>query len=141
MGFKSSHNRNHMTTQMDPCSLVSYRLQHVVLTVLVCIGVTNQFIPRAFTQAKSSQGTATAIPRMHRTELLNGLRVLAIEKPGEVAVINVLVKTGSSADPRDKAGLANLTAQSVCFANAKLPQQRWKDELVSWCSDRDPRDH
>ena len=129
MGFKSSRHRNHMTTEMDPCSRVRYRLQHVVLTVLVCIGVANQFIPRAFTQAKSSQGTATAIPRIHRTELLNGLRVLAIEKPGEVAIINMLVKTGSSADPRDKAGLANLTAQSVCFANAKLPQQRWKDEL------------
>jgi predicted Zn-dependent peptidase len=41
----------------------------------------------------------------------------------------LLVKAGSFADPRDKAGLANLTAQSVCFANAKLPLQRWKDEL------------
>src|SRR4030095_4321069 len=62
-------------------------------------------------------------------ELLNGLRVLAIERPGEMAVINLLIKAGSTVDPRDKAGLANLTAQSVCFANAKLPLQRWKDEL------------
>jgi zinc protease len=57
------------------------------------------------------------------------VRVLAIERPGETAVINLLIKAGSSVDPRDKAGLANLTAQSVCFANAKLPLQRWKDEL------------
>jgi zinc protease len=46
-----------------------------------------------------------------------------------MAVINLLVKAGSSMDPADKAGLANLTAQGVCFANAKLPLQRWKDEL------------
>ena len=64
-----------------------------------------------------------------RTELLNGVRVLAIERPGEIAVINLLVKAGSSVIQEDKAGLANLTAQSVCFANAKLPLQRWKDEL------------
>jgi len=129
MGFKSSHNHNYMTTRMDRRSRATCRLQHVVLAVLVCIGVSNHFIPRAFAQAKLSEGTAPAIPRIHRTELLNGLRVLAIEKPGEMAVINLLVKAGSFADPRDKAGLASLTAQSVCFANAKVPLQRWKDEL------------
>lgn len=118
-----------MTTRMDRYSRARYGLQHVVLTALVCIGVSNQFIPRTFPQAKPSEGIATAIPRIQRTGLLNGLRVLAIERPGEMAVINLLVKAGSFADPRDKAGLANLTAQSVCFANAKLPLQRWKDEL------------
>jgi len=46
-----------------------------------------------------------------------------------MAVINLLIKAGSSMDPADKAGLANLTAQGVCFANAKLPLPRWKDEL------------
>jgi zinc protease len=118
-----------MMTRMDLPSRAPRRLQHVVLTFLVCIGVSNQFIVRAFAQAKPSGGTATAIPRIQRTELLNGLRVLAIERPGEMAVINLLVKAGSFADPGDKAGLANLTAQSVCLANAKLPLQRWKDEL------------
>ena len=114
---------------MERCNRTSYRLQHVALTILVCIGVSNQFIPRAFPQSKPSEGISTAIPRIQRTELLNGLRVLAIERPGEIAVIDLLVKAGSFADPSDKAGLAHLTAQSVCFANAKLPLQRWKDEL------------
>ncbi|MGH9428944.1 MAG: M16 family metallopeptidase, partial [Terriglobia bacterium] len=102
-----------------------HRLQYALLTVLICIGASNQFLPEGYAQV----GIATSIPRIQRTELLNGFRVLAIEKPGEMAVINLLVKAGSFADPRDKAGLANLTAQSVCFANAKLPLQRWKDEL------------
>jgi zinc protease len=91
----------------------------------MCIGSSKQFVPEGSAQVN----IAASHPRIQRTELLNGLRVLAIERSGEIAVINLLVKTGSFADPRDKAGLAHLTAQSVCFANAKLPLQRWKDEL------------
>ena len=114
-----------MTTRMDRCNRTSY----LVLSVLVSIWVLGLGIPRTVAQGKHTQGTDHVIPRVQRTELLNGLRVLAIERPGEIAVINLLVKAGSSMDPRDKAGLANLTAQGVCFANAKLPLQRWKDEL------------
>jgi zinc protease len=112
-----------MTTRVNRCSRTSY----LVLSALVLIWAPNQFLSPA--QAKPQQGTEPFIPRVQRTELLNGLRVLSIEKPGEMAVINLLVKAGSSMDPADKAGLANLTAQGVCFANAKLPLQRWKDEL------------
>jgi zinc protease len=114
-----------MTTRVERCSRTTY----LVLSVLVCIGALYQFTPRTLAQGKPPQGIDLLIPRVQRTELLNGVRVLAIEKPGETAVINLLIKAGSSVDPRDKAGLANLTAQSVCFANAKLPLQRWKDEL------------
>lgn len=113
------------TTRVDRCSRTSY----LVMSVLVSIWVLHQFIPRTLAQGKPQQGTDPFIPRVQRTELLNGFRVLSVERPGEMAVINLLVKAGSSMDPRDKAGLANLTAQSVCFANAKLPRQRWKDEL------------
>jgi zinc protease len=112
-----------MTTRVNRCSRTSY----LVLSALVLIWAPNQFLSPA--QGKPQQGTEPFIPRVQRTELLNGLRVLSIEKPGEMAVINLLVKAGSSMDPADKAGLANLTAQGVCFANAKLPLQRWKDEL------------
>jgi len=114
-----------MTTRVERCSRTTY----LVLSVLVCIGALHQFTPRTLAQGKPAQGIDLLIPRVQKTELLNGVRVLAIEKPGEIAVINLLVKAGSFVDPRDKAGLANLTAQSVCFANAKLPLQRWKDEL------------
>jgi len=102
------------------------RAIYLVLSGLVFIGA---FTPRTLAQGKPPEGTDLLVPRVQRTELLNGLRVLAIERPGETAVINVLVKAGSVVEPRDKAGLANLTAQSVCFANAKLPLQRWKDEV------------
>ena len=102
-------------------------LQYIALTSFLCVSLSSQF--PALAQSKPPEPNATSIPRIQRTELLNGLRVIAIEKPGETTVINVLVKSGSRADPRDKAGLANLTAQSMCFANAKLPPQRWKDEL------------
>ena len=113
------------TTRVDRWS----RTSCVILLVLVSIWILDQLLPRPLAQGKPAQGIDPFIPRVQRTELLNGLRVLAVEKPGEMAVINMLVKAGSAKDPRDKAGLANLTAQSVCFANAKLPLQRWKDEL------------
>src|SRR5262245_36252709 len=114
-----------MPSRAQRCSLIKY----VVVPVLICLGVLLQERPRAFAQAREAQGPANAIPRIQRIELLNGLRVVAIERPGEVAVINFLVRAGSFSDPGDKAGVANLTAQGLCFANAKLPFQRWKDEL------------
>ena len=98
------------------------------MTGLFCIGLLSQ-ISEAFAQSQAPALRTTAIPRIQKAELLNGLRVLAVESPGETATINVLVKSGSFVDAADKAGLANLTAQSVCFANAKLPLQQWKDEL------------
>ncbi len=98
------------------------------MTGLFCIGLLSQ-ISEAFAQSQTPALKTTAIPRIQKAELLNGLRVLAVETPGEIATINVLVKSGSFVDAADKAGLANLTAQSVCFANAKLPLQQWKDEL------------
>jgi zinc protease len=112
-----------MTTRANRRSRTSYLL----LSALVLICTPNQFL--AMAQGKPPQGIDSSIPRVQRTELLNGLRVLSIERPGEMAVISLLVKAGSFMDPTDKAGLANLTAQGVCFANAKLPLQRWKDEL------------
>jgi zinc protease len=114
-----------MTTRVNRCSRTSY----LVLSVLVLISAPNRLIPLTLAQGKPPQGIDPFIPRVRRTELLNGLRVLSIERPGEMAVINLLIKAGSSLDPANKAGLANLTAQGVCFANAKLPLPRWKDEL------------
>ena len=103
-------------------------VQRFVMAGLFCIGLLAQ-ISEALAQSQASASKPTAIPRIQKVELLNGLRVLAVEKPGETATINLLVKSGNFADPTDKAGLANLTAQSVCFANAKLPLERWKDEM------------
>jgi hypothetical protein len=95
-----------MTTRVERCSRITY----LALSGLVCIGVLHQFTPRTLAQGKAPQGIDPVIPRIQRTELLNGVRVLAIERAGEIAVINLLVKAGSSVDPRNKAGLANLKA-------------------------------
>lgn len=111
--------------RMNPRRWPDHGLRCALLMVLVCNVASRRLVSEAFAQADS----ATSIPRIQRIELLNGLRVLAIERAGEVAVINLLVKTGSFADPKGKAGLANLTAQSACLANGKSPPQRWKDEL------------
>lgn len=112
-------------SRMNLCRWADHGLRCTLLMVLFCNLASRQFVSEALAQAD----IATSIPPIRRIELLNGLRVLAIERAGEVAVINLLVKTGSLADPKGKAGLAHLTAQSGCLANAKLPPQRWQDEL------------
>lgn len=77
-----------------------------------------------------ARGAATSeFPRVHRTELLNGFRVLAVEKQADRVLLNLLLKSGSAADPRSKDGRAFFTAQAVLFANQKACPEQLKDEL------------
>ena len=56
-------------------------------------------------------GPAAATPLATRTVLDNGAVLLLAERPGvPMVVMNITLKTGSTADPVDKAGVANLTA-------------------------------
>jgi zinc protease len=72
----------------------------------------------------------TELPRIQRIDLLNGFRVLVVEKSaGEKAFVNLLIKAGSAADPPYKEGLASLTASSLFAANQKISPERLKDEL------------
>ncbi len=80
--------------------------------------------------AQSENRSTVQFPRLQRFELLNGLRVLAIERAlNKQVVVSLLIKSGSSFDPPGKPGLAYLTAQAVCFASGKTTPARWKDEL------------
>ncbi len=59
-------------------------------------------------------GSAEAAPIAARTVLDNGAILLVAERPGvPMVVMNIMLKTGSTADPIGKAGVANLTAQLV----------------------------
>lgn len=74
-------------------------------------------------------GSAKA-PPIRKSELLNGFRVLSVERAeSSSVVVNLLVKTGSTFDPPEKEGLAYLTAQAIFFANQKKSAERLKDEL------------
>ena len=55
-----------------------------------------------------------SLPQIQRRKLSNGLEVLIVEQH-EVPVVNMnlVVKTGSAADPQDRAGLSNLTAALI----------------------------
>ena len=56
-------------------------------------------------------GPAAATPLATRTVLDNGAILLLAERPGvPMVVMNITLKTGSTADPVNKAGVANLTA-------------------------------
>ncbi len=57
-------------------------------------------------------GSAQAAPIAARSVLGNGAVLLVAERPGvPMVVMNIMLKTGSSADPVGKAGVANLTAE------------------------------
>lgn len=50
------------------------------------------------------------LPAYTRTVLPNGLTVLVMEKPGDLLHMRLTIRSGSSADPAGKEGLASLTA-------------------------------
>jgi zinc protease len=52
-----------------------------------------------------------ALPPIHRESLPNGLRVVVAERPGvPLVAARLVIRGGSSLDPRGRAGLAHLTA-------------------------------
>jgi zinc protease len=67
-----------------------------------------------YVQPKPKPDPAFKLPQIQRRKLSNGLEVLIVEQH-ELPVINMnlVLRTGSAADPQDRAGLANLTAALI----------------------------
>ncbi|HKR02878.1 MAG TPA: pitrilysin family protein [Pyrinomonadaceae bacterium] len=67
-----------------------------------------------YTQPKPKADPRFQLPQVQRRKLSNGLDVLIVEQH-ELPVVNMnlVVKTGSAADPQDRAGLSNLTAALI----------------------------
>jgi zinc protease len=80
-------------------------------------------------QTLAPGGATSEFPRVQRIELLNGFRVFAVEKQAGRTLLNLLIKSGSAADPRTKEGVAFFTAWGILSANQKASPERWKDEL------------
>ena len=74
--------------------------------------------------------TAFSAPLATRTVLGNGATLLVAERPGvPMVVMNMLLTTGSTADPIGKAGLANLTAELLTRGTQKYTAQVLAEEL------------
>ena len=67
-----------------------------------------------YDQPKPKADPRFRLPQLQRRTLSNGLEVLIVEQH-EVPVVNMnlVVRTGAAADPRDRAGLSNLTAALI----------------------------
>jgi zinc protease len=67
-----------------------------------------------YLQPKPKPDPLFKLPKIERRKLSNGLEVLIVEQH-EVPVVNMnlIVKTGSAADPQDRAGLANFTSALI----------------------------
>src|SRR2546428_3790776 len=61
-----------------------------------------------------------AAPIAHREVLPNGIVLLVAERPGvPIVAARVLLRAGAAFEPRDKAGLANLTGALLTRGTAK----------------------
>ncbi|MEQ1690753.1 MAG: pitrilysin family protein [Gemmatimonas sp.] len=90
------------------------RLAHVLIAALVATGAATanaQPKPASTTPPILKAPTPLTLPRISERTLPNGLRLVVVEQH-ELPVIDatLVVRSGSEADPRGKAGLATLTA-------------------------------
>jgi zinc protease len=71
------------------------------------------------------------LPLQQRSELLNGLKVIVVERPGLSSVTAVLVTfAGSSADESGKSGTASLTAKMLLASTAQRKSAQIVDDLA-----------
>lgn len=75
-------------------------------------------------------GEVEAAPVGTRTVLDNGAVLLVAERPGvPMVVMNMFIKTGSTADPIDKAGVASLTAELLTRGTQQSTAEALAEEL------------
>ena len=94
-------------------------------------------LPLALSASASAAGanpqSGTNLPKtplIHKVELLNGLRLVTVQKSGAARLaLNLLVKAGSALDPPKKGGTAYLVAQSLRFANEPEVVEHWSEEM------------
>ena len=85
---------------------------------------------------------AVAVPAVKETKLKNGLTVAVVERSAmPLVTVQLLVKNGSGAEPKEKAGLANLTASMLTKGTktrsatqiAAAPGRWWASTLPARC--------
>ena len=102
----------------------------------LCLGIYllawPSFVIQASGQTPESPSDNSKILRIHKYDLLNGLKTFVVQQDeaAEVAV-TLLIKAGSVADPPDKNGLANLVAQTLLMANPRKSNEQWREEIHS----------
>ena len=78
-----------------------------------------------------AQTMPVRLPMQQRSELLNGLKVIVVERPGLSSVTAVLITfAGSSADESGKSGTASLTAKMLLASTAQRKSAQIVDDLA-----------
>jgi len=85
----------------------------------------------SFCQVPGSTPDAQQVPLIHKTELLNGLKVILVQTKAAPRIgLDLLIKAGSATDLPGKAGTAYLVAQSLRFANEREPAEHSSEEMA-----------
>jgi len=83
-----------------------------------------------FCQAQDSGAESRRVPLIQKIELLNGLKVIEVQRvPAPKVALFLLIKAGSAWDPPEKMGTAYLTAESLFFANQKETPEHLKEVM------------
>src|ERR1051326_8043776 len=80
-------------------------IRHALLALCLCVSVVT-------THVHAAENASVKLPAYTKTQLKNGMTVLLMEQH-EVPIVsfNIIVKSGSVADPQGKEGTASLTAE------------------------------
>ncbi len=102
---------------MHRCGLSDARLIGLLFLAL---------LPLEYSQAQTAY---TLVPAQQRSELLNGLRVVTVERQNQETATALLVTyAGSNADESGKAGTAFLTARMLLGATPQRKRAQIADD-------------
>jgi len=100
------------------------------LWLSICLLVCLSSVIQAVGQTPEFPSDTSRVLRIHKYDLLNGLKTFVVQQDeaAEVAVA-LLIKAGSVADPPEKNGVANLVAQMLLMANPRKSNEQWLEEI------------
>ena len=96
----------------------------------VCLLAWTSSVIQAGGQTPEPPSDTSGVLRVHKYDLLNGLKTFVVqeEEAAEVAVV-LLIKAGSVADPPEKDGVANLVSQMLLMTNPRKSNEQWREEI------------
>ena len=90
------------------------RIFHVSLLIVFAVVAQTRGVGAQVPMPNPGKPRTVSVPAVKEIKLKNGLTLAVVERPAmPLITVQLLVKNGSGAEPKEKAGLANLTASML----------------------------